>query len=189
VTGAFQFLDGVDLPADLSLGVVGESSFNALLEKLPDSTPRIIRSFPYSSEGLLESPELQRVRHKNIIIFRGQQGRNLLGDTLVKRGATVTYCDVYQRQLPQYGPNHFIQLCANRSITLVMFTSNEGMLNTLRLIDLEAQRVLLQTPWLLISERMRESAVKLGHNAEIVIAANASDVGIHQTIIEWARRA
>jgi len=38
----------------------------------------------------------------------------------------------------------------------------------------------------LISERMRESAVKLGHNAPIIIAHSASDKGIQQAICAWA---
>jgi len=38
----------------------------------------------------------------------------------------------------------------------------------------------------LISERMRESALKLGHNATIVIARSASDEGVQQSISEWA---
>jgi hypothetical protein len=33
---------------------------------------------------------------------------------------------------------------------------------------------------------MRESAFNLGHNAVIIIAANASDEGIQQTINQWA---
>jgi hypothetical protein len=45
---------------------------------------------------------------------------------------------------------------------------------------------LLAIPWLLISERMRESALKLGHNASIIIAISASDEGIRQTICAWA---
>jgi len=33
---------------------------------------------------------------------------------------------------------------------------------------------------------MRESALKLGHNASIIIARSASDKGIQQAICAWA---
>jgi hypothetical protein len=33
---------------------------------------------------------------------------------------------------------------------------------------------------------MRESALKLGHNAPIIIARSASDKGIQQAICAWA---
>jgi len=35
---------------------------------------------------------------------------------------------------------------------------------------------------------MRESAINLGHNSATIIAANANDEGIQQTINEWARK-
>ncbi|MFV2031462.1 MAG: hypothetical protein ACC663_03110 [Gammaproteobacteria bacterium] len=60
------------------------------------------------------------------------------------------------------------------------------MHNALSLVDGKSADKLLGLPWLLISERMRESAVKLGHNATIIIAKNASDEGIQQAIGEWA---
>jgi uroporphyrinogen-III synthase len=71
--------------------------------------------------------------------------------------------------------------------TLAVFTSNEGMENVVALSGNNSRHKLLQIPWLLISERMRESAVNLGHNVVTLIAANANDEGIQQTINQWAR--
>ena len=56
----------------------------------------------------------------------------------------------------------------------------------MELVDEQAARTLCRIPWLLISERMRESALKLGHNATVLIAQSASDRGIRDTICEWA---
>jgi len=60
------------------------------------------------------------------------------------------------------------------------------MHNLVKLVSESAAQTLFGVPWLLISERMRESALKLGHNATVLIARNASDMGIRQTICEWA---
>ena len=188
VDGAFRFLDEVSLPEHLQLAVIGEGTFQALQERVHDLDQRLIRSEPYNSEGLLLAEALQQVEGKNVIIFRGQQGRTLLADELSRRGATVDQCEVYQRQAPVYDATDFAEHAAEIFPTLALFTSTEGMCNLLPLVDAESREKLLRTPWLLISERMRESAGKLGHNAEILIATKASDEGIAQTIIDWAQQ-
>ena len=187
VDGAFRFLEASALPADLQLGVIGDGSRRALTNYVGDLDQRLIQAQPYNSEGLLAATDLQQIQGKNILIFRGQQGRNLLGDELRGRGATVSYCEVYRRKIPEYDADCFARLTEQRFPTLAIFTSNEGMNNILNLTGNDLRPKLLNIPWLLISERMRESAVNLGHNATSIIAAIANDEGILQTINEWAR--
>ena len=187
VDGAFAFLGSEPLPAHLKLAVIGEGSHQALAQRVEDLGRRLIRSELYNSEGLLGASELQLVEGQKILIFRGQQGRTLLTEQLQARGASVDHCEVYQRKLPDYDDLEFSRLSEKQVPSLVLLTSTEGMQNLLALVDEYSQSKLLQTPWLLISERMRESAVKLGHNAVTLIARKASDEGIVQTLIEWAR--
>ena len=52
------------------------------------------------SEGLLARPELADVNGKNIVILRGNGGRELLRDTLTKLGAKVICLECYQRHYP-----------------------------------------------------------------------------------------
>ena len=186
VHGAFRFLGAAPLPADLKLGVIGQGTYTALADRVDDLDQQLILGHPYNSEGLLACAALQQVEGRDILIFRGQQGRNLLGDELRARGATVTYCEVYRRRAPDYEADTFERLTAGQFPTLAVFTSNEGMHNALAAMRGEARVKMLDIPWLLISERMRESALNLGHNGVILIAADASDEGIHQSINEWA---
>jgi len=186
VDGAFHFLGDAPLPVDLLLGVIGQGTCKALADRVDDLDQHLILGHPYNSEGLLACSELQQVEGRSILIFRGQQGRNLLGDELSARGATVTYCEVYRRRAPDYEADAFDRLTAGQFPTLVVFTSNEGMNNALAAIRGEARVKMLGIPWLLISERMRESALNLGHNGVILIAAEANDEGILRTINEWA---
>ncbi len=188
VDGAFRLLSDTSLPEHLQLAVIGEGTFQALVKRVDNFDQRLIRSEPYSSEGLLLAKELQLVEGKNVVIFRGQQGRTLLADELAARGALVSQCEVYRRCLPAYSEHSFARLSAKRFPTLVLFTSTEGMHNLLQLVDQCSKMKLLNTPWLLISERMRESALKLGHNAKILIAAKASDAGIQQAIVDWVQQ-
>ena len=192
VDGGFALIDSAQLSPPTVFGVIGSATRNALAAALAgsrfDIDDCLVAGEPYNSEALLESKALQRVSGKRILILRGQQGRNLLGDELVRRGAVVEYAEVYRRVLPAQQPGAFNQLVAASFPTLVILTSGEGMHNLMKLVDAEAAQALRQTPWLLISERMRESALKLGHNAAVLIARNASDSGIRQTICAWADR-
>jgi len=192
VDSAFRLIDSNQLSANTVFGVIGSATRAALAAALAGSKRAIdaclVAGEPYNSEALLAAPALQRVDGKRILILRGQQGRNLLGDELARRGAVVEYAGVYRRVLPRVDPGAFARLVADAFPTLVILTSDEGMHNLLQLVDAAAARVLCRTPWLLISERMRESALKLGHNAPVLVASNASDSGIRQTICAWADR-
>ncbi len=189
VDGGFALFGAAALPADQLYGVIGSATRTALHEHIGDPGTRLIESAPFNSEALLAADALQRVDGKRILILRGQQGRNLLGDELAARGAEVDYCEVYRRELPRSRPGEFEDLVASAFPTLVVLTSNEGMHNLLQLLDAASAARLKQIPWLLISERMRESALKLGHNADILIAPEASDSGIHRAINAWAASA
>lgn len=193
VDGAFRFVDAARLHPATRLGVIGAATSAALRLALADSPVNVdaglVAGEPYNSEALLQALAEYNVAGKRVLIFRGQQGRNLLGDELLRRGAVVEYAEVYRRALPADGADAFNRLLSEGMPTLVVLTSTEGMQNLIKLVDMEAAQALCRIPWLLISERMRESALKLGHNAAVLIAHNASDKGIRQTICEWAEPA
>ena len=190
VEGAFRFIETTDLRASTCFGVIGSATRTALAAALDDShfdlAGCLVAGEPYNSETLLQAQALQQVAGKRVLILRGQHGRNLLGDELARRGAEVEYAEVYRRVVPRHEVGFFNQLTATCFPTLVILTSDEGMQNLFKLVDPSTAQALCRVPWLLISERMRESARKLGHNASVLIARNASDKGIRQTICEWA---
>lgn len=180
---AFKYLTLDCLPPQLEMGVIGKGSWQALLDKGVES--QIIPTDTFDSEGLLATQNLQQVAGKRVIIFRGQEGRNLLGDTLTERGASVTYCEVYHRGIPEYAEQAFSQLTLLQFPDVAIFTSAEGLQNCHSLLNEREWRDLTEITWLLISERMRETALELGHNANTIIARNASDQGILQALQEW----
>ncbi len=186
VDGAFRFIDATQLAAGTCFGVIGAATRLALADRVVNLGSCLVAGEPYNSEALLDAAALRQVAGKQVLIFRGQAGRNLLGDELVARGARVDYCEVYRRLLPRRDVSVFKRLVATGFPTLVLLTSNEGIRNLFELVDATMADRLLQIPWLLISERMRESALKLGHNGSVLIARHAGDKGIQQAICEWA---
>ena len=183
VDHAFEHLAVEHLPATLQLGVIGKGTLKALREHGLDT--QVIPADSFNSEGLLASAVLQQVDGKRVIIFRGQEGRNLLGYTLMQRGALVDHVEVYRRVLPQTGPQDFDRLCAAEFPRIAIFTSSEGLSNCFELLDDAQADRLRAIDWLLISERMGETARNLRHNARIIIAHSASDDGIVSALQEW----
>jgi uroporphyrinogen-III synthase len=180
---AFKYLSASDLPASLQMGVIGKGTLKALREFGADT--HIIPSDSFNSEGLLASSVLQQVAGKRVIIFRGQEGRTLLGDTLAQRGAAVEHVEVYRRVLPTLGAHEFDELCAPDFPRIAVFTSSEGLRNCFELLNVSQADRMRGIDWLLISERMGETARDLRHNARIIIAHNASDEGILGALQEW----
>ena len=186
VDGAFRYIDSSRLKPGLCFGVIGTATRLALAQRVSGLDSCLLAGAPYNSETLLEADALHQVAGKRVLIVRGQQGRSLLGDELAARGAEVDYCEVYRRELPARDVADFNRVVDHEFPTLAILTSNVGMQNLIELVDQVAAGRLRRIPWLLISERMRESAVNLGHNAPIIIAHSASDKGIHQAICAWA---
>lgn len=54
----------------------------------------------FTSEALLQLPSLQNLEHDKVLLARGDQGRELLRQTLEQRGARVTVLPLYRRQQP-----------------------------------------------------------------------------------------
>jgi uroporphyrinogen-III synthase len=172
------------LPAGLKLAVVGEGSARALQARLgrgPDLQP-VER---YESEGLLALLELQSMDGKRVIIFRGNGGRGLFGQTLRERGAEVDYAEVYQRSLPQADANALAARLARREIGIVTVTSSEVLRNLLQLAGAANAAQLKALPLVTLSERTAALAAELGFVAPVLLASPASDAGIMAALYRW----
>jgi len=93
-----------DWPLSVPLAVVGEGSRAALARHGLTSERCTIYS-PSNrertdSETLLEELDLAALRDKDVLIVRGETGRELLGDALRNAGARVTTVAAYRREVP-----------------------------------------------------------------------------------------
>lgn len=116
---------------------------------------------PFSSEGLLNMPAFQQVQNQRVLIVRGNGGRELLADTLARRGATVSYADVYLRRLPEADSNWLTGNWSDR-VNVILATSNQLLDNLVQLTVKTLGQQLYLTPLIVISPRMQQHAGQLG---------------------------
>ena len=131
------------------------------------------------SEGLLQLPEWQQMTQQQVVIVRGEGGRELMADTLRARGAKISYLEVYRRQLPTVSSELQQQACSADWLTA---TSANGVTNLLNLLSASCPQV-LQKPLLVVSERIKAFAVQQGFK-RVHVSLDASDGAIIQRLIE-----
>ena len=147
-------------PTQLRAAVVGPASGQALLER--GVADVVLPNGRFDSEGLLEHDQLQALHGQRIIIFRGGQGRELLGDTLISRGAQVEYAACYTRRLPEADPTAFLADWARLGIDAASFTSSEGLRNFAAMIGLEGRTRLARLPSFVSHPRIAMAARNCG---------------------------
>lgn len=166
------------LPATLQIATVGLSSAKALQDY---GVKKVIAPLlKFDSESLLAMPELQDVANRNIVIFRGDSGRELLGDTLKLRGATVVYVTCYHRSKPQ----HDITALLAASPDALCVSSSEALHNLCEMINATDRTQFTAMPLFVTHERIASAAHKLGW--QHIITAAGGDDGLLAALTTWA---
>jgi len=141
----------------------------------------------FDSEALLALPELQDVAGKRVVIFRGEGGRELLGDELIRRGAELTMVECYRRGKPVSGDvGLLLKQWVRGEIDAITVTSGESMRNLFDLVGKLGQQWLKKTPVFVFHENIAEVARELG--VEQVYVTPAGDEGLLSGLIEWRNR-
>lgn len=167
-------------PASVDYFAVGVATAMALQQRgIMATQPKIS-----SSEGLLNLPELQDVQGKEIAIFCGIGGRELLYDTLQTRGAHCQRYEVYQRYCALEEANRLQQLLAKVTLDYVICTSGENLLCLEELAGLRFNK-LQGVPLVVISERIATIARARGFLQVRVVPAFLNNQSIVQQLIHW----
>jgi uroporphyrinogen-III synthase len=164
VRSALELLGGRAWPAGLKVATVGQGSREEL--ELRGFTDVIAAAAQSDSEALLALPELAAVRGRRIVIFRGDGGRQLLGDVLGKRGASVEYVACYRRARPEAAGAQYGAWAG--AIDAVTISSAEGLGNFLQMIGVEAATRMAEIPVFVPHARVAEAAAERGLKRVIV---------------------
>ena len=136
----------------------------------------------FDSEGLLALPPLQAVDGKHVVIFRGEGGRDHLGDALRQRGAAVTYVDCYRRAAPATGAGGLRDVLRDGRAHALTLTSSEGLDNLCTLLDAADLARLRRLPAFVPHPRIAVHARKLDFTP---IETGGSDAGLITGLLEW----
>ena len=135
----------------------------------------------WDSGRLLEHPELQDIAGMDVTIIRGQHGLELLGDTLTKRGANVTYLAAYERKInriPQDELDRLTDDWTGGRVDCVTVMSVESLQFLLELLPVEANALLASTPLVAPGKRVIQTACELipGISATMASGPRAADI-------------
>ncbi len=171
-------------PASVRVATVGHSSEAALAHH--GIVDVVAPQERFDSEALLALPEFSNVRGKRIVIFRGDSGRDLFGDTLKERGATVDYVTCYRRTRPALDPAPLLKLWSEGRLDAMTVTSSEGLRNLYERIGKLGQGWLKRTPTFVPHARIAEQAKALGlHN---VVHTGPADAGLLAGLTDYFSR-
>lgn len=173
---AFDWLDDFwpQLPEGPRYYAIGAATARTIRARgaEPESDALEANESPMDSEALLDLPTLRNPRSERVIIFRGQGGRTLMGDTLKARGARVDYCELYQRLLPTEAVE---QLRAYQPLPgAITVHSGETLDNLATALTASGRQPLLQCPLICPSPRVATHARELGFS-RVHAATNAGD--------------
>jgi uroporphyrinogen-III synthase len=176
---------GVTLPRQLHLAAIGQKTAHALAETGHAVT--IVPAHHFDSEALLAMREMHNVKNRRIVIFRGEGGRTLLGDTLAARGALVEYAEVYRRRKPSPNIDTIERTFFNNPVDIVTITSAEALQNLHELLVLGGYPQTLEMRLLIGSRRMVEKALSLGF-IRTLYAPDPTDRSMFNTVVSWAKQ-
>jgi uroporphyrinogen-III synthase len=166
------------LPAKLRIATVGQGSAKALRDA--GVTEVIAPQERFDSEALLALPQLHNVSGWKVAIFRGDGGRELLGDTLKQRGATVEYLTCYQRSKAQ----HSIDALLNPVPDAITLSSSEALCHLWEMLDASAKTQIARVALFVPHPRIATLAEQQGwHNVNL---APGGDDGVVSGLVAWS---
>ncbi|NHN78642.1 uroporphyrinogen-III synthase [Azotobacter chroococcum] len=116
------------------------------------------------SEALLALPELAAalaVPRPRVLILRGEGGRELIADSLHRRGLPVDHVELYRRTLPDYPPGTLLERIRTGRLNGLQISSGQGF-EHLRQLAAADWPALLRIPLFVPSPRVAEMARAAG---------------------------
>lgn len=115
----------------------------------------------FTSEHLLGLPSLSAPIGERVLLARGEQGRDLIRDTLRQRGADISELSLYQRRSPNYSQADIDDALCTFNPDVIITLSGET-LNNLIALGKNTNHNLKQRLLVVPAERVAEQARRAG---------------------------
>ena len=185
VTRAFNLMQGWGQawPAKVRMAAIGRGSAREL-QRL-GFRDILVPDGRFDSESLLSMSPLQDMQGKGVVVFRGEGGRELLGDTLAARGARVRYAECYRRAAPSADISGLLRAWARHGLDAVIVTSVEGLHHLYDALGQVGRQWLTKTPLVVVGTRQRDACRALGLQGPLIVAAGADDETLIAALCSW----
>lgn len=160
--------------APAQVAAVGEGSAAALREAGCAAAVQVPGRA--DSEGLLALPVLEQAAGRRVVIFTGEQGRELLAAALEARGARVRVTAVYRRALPAAPEARVVARLRAGAVHAVTVSSAEGGRNLYALLPADAGRVVALLPHVVPHPRIAQALRQAG--VPTVLVAQGGDAAL-----------
>lgn len=130
----------------VAVACVGGGSAQALHAR---GFPEVIAPLSgFDSEAVLQLPAFSAdaIAGRKVLIFRGDGGRDLLGESLRARGAEVEYVTCYRRFQPVLDPAPMLARARDGRLDAITLTSSEGVGNFVRMVGEGGVEALAKVP-------------------------------------------
>jgi len=153
-------------PAGVRVAAVGRGTAEALAGL--GVAPVLAPEAPGDSEALMAMQELQEIAGQNLVIFRGDGGRETLARLLAQRGARVEYAECYRRARPAADMSDLLARWGAGAVQAVCAASSEALVNLCDMAGAAHAACVLGTPVFVPHPRIAEAARELGFARAIV---------------------
>ena len=154
-------------PQGVRLAAVGRGSAAALAELGFNEV--LAPREPGDSEALAALPELQEIAGQNIVIFRGDGGRETLARVLAGRGARVEYAECYRRARPAADMSGLLVRWRAGAVQAICAASSEALANLRDMAGTADAALLFGTPVCVPHPRIAKAARAMGFAHAIVV--------------------
>ncbi len=179
--------DSLAVPPDLKIAAIGPATAAELashgyrVDYVPKSKS--------NSESLMETLVQKDYRGQNVVIFRGQSGREFLSDYLRSVDVMVAEVESYRRTTNPEPVGPVLEQWLPRPRRLLSFTSVDIMRRFVDKTPTKLRRRVYQSDLAVLSERIAESCRDSGFSGTIRVADSSDDHGLIGALIACAKDA
>ncbi|MDU8923464.1 uroporphyrinogen-III synthase [Pasteurellaceae bacterium LIM206] len=135
-----------------------------------------------TSEGLLNLTPMQQLKNRQVLLLRGNGGRDLLPTQVAARGGAIEVIECYQRRPLQYDNIEQTSIWKRAGIRTLLVTSAEILNTLIDFVPPEEHDWLRGCRLITVSSRIEKLARKFGWT-DVTVAAKADNNTLLQTIL------
>ena len=167
---------------DIRIAAIGPATRAAV-----EHSGRRVSIYPdgdFDSENLLRHPDLVDVSNKRVLIVRGNQGRQLLNDTLTELGAAVSHLAVYDRITASPAADELLRLERSwNRICVIVAMSVQSLMSLLKILPVNCRTTLHNSLLVTPSKRVIQTGLELLPGVRSTLAPGPQASSLVETII------